>query len=102
MIFPFFVIVTFLAKILAVPLTNKLGPKKILFSSVFIMSSCMLIASLLKNFIAFAIIFVMGCGIPVGFLFMVPLKVISRYYLKNKGKAIGLCMTFTGLNAIIM
>jgi MFS family permease len=60
------------------------------FATVFIFI-CLVISSFTHIYWVFFIIFPLGVGFGSGILIITPLSILSRYFEKNRGKAIGLC-----------
>ena len=78
------------------------GIRIILLSSVTIIATTLILCGLMTNFYLFALCFAIGVGFPCGIIFIIPLKILSAFFKEAKGKAIGFCMTFTGISAVLL
>ncbi len=84
-------------------IADKFGPRWMMFSGVLIVGLSLILMNFVNSLWAFYLVWggLLGIGANIGF--MLPLeKTITNWFVKKRGRALGIRMVFTGLAAVLM
>lgn len=84
-------------------LTDKFGPRWLIFTGVLLISAAFCLMSLVQSFSAFILVWGVMLAIGIDLALAIPLQAaIGNWFLKKRGLANGIQWTFSGLSGVVV